>query len=299
MIDRVCSLIRMQKPSIDDGALLYASGKTVPSDATRGYRTGCIFHHTDGGAKTALYVNEGSASSCAFRAVQAASTSELDDLSDVDTLAYTGGSILVADNTSKYVERAVSGHATLDATGALTLATVTKTNTVALTDLRQEDAGKDLLPDAPDGDGGTLGLADAIGSPVVGTTTNNTAVTEKCAFDFVVPPDYVAESDLTVRVNALVSAARNAESLLDVVVKHIKAGALDATDLVLTDAVDMKDVTTAANQDFTVDGDASGDEINPGDVLHVEISFETDDTGGSSNGYAQINAVQVLVPSYR
>jgi len=179
---------------------------------------------------------------------------------------------------------------------------VTKTHAIALTDLRCENAVKDALPDTPDGDGGTLGLADAAGSPVVGTTTNGGATanaTEKCSFDYVVPADYVAGEDIVCRVKGLVSAARNAESLLDVVVKHVKAGALDATDLCTTAAIDMKDVTTEANEDFTIDSDSTGDELAAGSVLHVEVSFETDDTGATADGYAQINGIEMRVPCYR
>ncbi len=46
-----------------------AFGSTVPSDATAGYATGCRFIHTDGGAGTSVYVNEGTSSSCDFNAV--------------------------------------------------------------------------------------------------------------------------------------------------------------------------------------------------------------------------------------
>lgn len=267
MIDRICSLLKMKKPEMNRG-LLFASGATVPTDGTDGYQTGCIFQHTDGSAATALYVNEGTATSCDFNPV------------------ISPGSI--------------SGHATVSAAGTLTLATVTKTCGIALTDLRCSAKGKDALPDAPDAT--DLGLADAIGSPVVGTTTNGgatAAATEKAAFDFVVPPDYVAGQDLTVRINAKVSAARQAASPLDVVAKLVKGGALDATDLCTTAAQEMKAVTDPADKDFTIDGDASGDALAPGSVLHVEISFKTDDTGATADGYAQINSVSVLVPSYR
>lgn len=48
--------------------ILRAWGDTVPADGTAGYATGCIFHHTDGGANTALYVNEGTIDSCDFNA---------------------------------------------------------------------------------------------------------------------------------------------------------------------------------------------------------------------------------------
>ena len=58
MQERVCSLIRMKPPVHESNGLLFASDDTVPTDATVGYQTGCIFQHTDGGDGDALYVNE-------------------------------------------------------------------------------------------------------------------------------------------------------------------------------------------------------------------------------------------------
>jgi len=69
MISRIASLLRMQQPVLADRGLLLASGATVPTDGTDGYQVGCIFQHTDGGDETALYVNEGSVTSCDFNAL--------------------------------------------------------------------------------------------------------------------------------------------------------------------------------------------------------------------------------------
>lgn len=49
--------------------ILVAFGVDVPTDGQAGYAVGCLFLHVDGGAGTALYVNEGSATSCDFDAV--------------------------------------------------------------------------------------------------------------------------------------------------------------------------------------------------------------------------------------
>jgi len=57
--------------TIEDGILI-AYGNTVPTDEASGYAIGCIFIHTDGGDATALYVNEGTASSCNFNAITVA-----------------------------------------------------------------------------------------------------------------------------------------------------------------------------------------------------------------------------------
>lgn len=68
MQQRVASLIKSEVPDNNEG-LLSASGSTVPADGSTGYQTGCTFKHTDGGAGTAFYVNEGSVTSSAFVAV--------------------------------------------------------------------------------------------------------------------------------------------------------------------------------------------------------------------------------------
>ena len=54
------------------GNALQVAGTTVPTDGAAGYATGCLFQHTDGGDGTALYVNEGTDSSCNFNAVTVA-----------------------------------------------------------------------------------------------------------------------------------------------------------------------------------------------------------------------------------
>jgi hypothetical protein len=69
MIDRIAKLLRIQPPAVEPEGLLLASGTSVPADGTAGYQTGCLYQKTDGGDGTALYVNEGTASSCNFNAV--------------------------------------------------------------------------------------------------------------------------------------------------------------------------------------------------------------------------------------
>jgi len=54
------------------GNALHAHGTTVPTDADSGYAVGCLYAKTDGGDGTALYVNEGSATSCDFNLITVA-----------------------------------------------------------------------------------------------------------------------------------------------------------------------------------------------------------------------------------
>ena len=56
----------------DAGGIQIVFGTTVPADAAAGYATGCLFMKTDGGAGTALYVNEGTAVSANFDAATVA-----------------------------------------------------------------------------------------------------------------------------------------------------------------------------------------------------------------------------------
>ena len=56
----------------ENGDVLIAAGDTVPTDGDVGYATGCIFIHTDGGAGTALYTNEGTNASADVDAVSVA-----------------------------------------------------------------------------------------------------------------------------------------------------------------------------------------------------------------------------------
>ena len=47
-----------------------AKGAVVPSDGDAGFAKGCIFIQTDGGVATTFYINEGTAASCDFNAME-------------------------------------------------------------------------------------------------------------------------------------------------------------------------------------------------------------------------------------
>jgi len=66
MLQRIAGLLRHLPPLTVNRGLLYGSGPAVPTDADDGWQTGATFAHTDGGSGTALYVNEGSVTSCNF-----------------------------------------------------------------------------------------------------------------------------------------------------------------------------------------------------------------------------------------
>ena len=58
----------VEKPGV---GILFASGTTVPTDATTGFAPGCIFIDTDAAANSTVYINEGTATSCAFKVLPA------------------------------------------------------------------------------------------------------------------------------------------------------------------------------------------------------------------------------------
>ena len=72
MKQRIASLLRKEPVGPEISGLLQAAGETVPTDGAAGYATGCLFQHTDGGDGTALYVNEGTVTSCDFNAITVA-----------------------------------------------------------------------------------------------------------------------------------------------------------------------------------------------------------------------------------
>jgi len=71
----------------EEGAIFGQSGKkwfagsaVVPSDGSAGYEPGCVYVHTDGVAGTALYINDGTGTSCDFNAMSAAGGIDLNGL---------------------------------------------------------------------------------------------------------------------------------------------------------------------------------------------------------------------------
>ena len=113
MLGRIASLLRIKEPIHEDEGLLLASGATVPTDATVGYQTGCVFQHTDGTTGTALYINEGTYASCDFNAIASLTAAqEASIAANIALLAATAG---VA-TASKALILDASGHL---ASGAL------------------------------------------------------------------------------------------------------------------------------------------------------------------------------------
>lgn len=54
--------------------IMEAYGNVLPIDGTTGYAVGAVFKHSDGGVDTAVYINEGSKTSCDFNPIDAVPT---------------------------------------------------------------------------------------------------------------------------------------------------------------------------------------------------------------------------------
>lgn len=173
---------------------------------------------------------------------------------------------------------------TVDASNPVSNPT-TRVFPIAPTSWRKSAALKDALDDAA----GTslLGLADAQGSLIVSSSTNNTSVTEKAACYVALPSNYQAGGTLTLRLRGSVSVARTASCTIDAVVKKLGDAGL-GSDICETAAQSINS-TTAANKDFVITPTG----LVAGDVLMVEVTIVNNDTGGSTGGVATMQAASL------
>ncbi len=153
---------------------------------------------------------------------------------------------------------------------------------IPLTQFMKNAAIKDPLADTA----GTslLGLADANGSPLLGSSTNNTSVTEAAVVYVPVPSDYVPGSKLYVAVRAKVSVARTVAATVDLTVKAL--GDSLGSDINATDAQAL----TTAYKTFLFDITPTG--LIPGrTILEIVLTLLNNDTGGSTGGAASATEV--------
>lgn len=82
------NLFDIQGYALEDGfkKIVLAKGTTVPTDATAGFLTGCVFLKTNGAGGTSTYINEGTSTSCAFHAIGNASVTNQAATSTTDGL---------------------------------------------------------------------------------------------------------------------------------------------------------------------------------------------------------------------
>lgn len=131
----------------------------------------------------------------------------------------------------------------------------------------------------------------ATNSPkIVGEAASGNTKTNKMRRQFTLPPEYVSGESVTLRIKCKedVGAATVSTSIDAVVYEADKAAGLSA-DLCATAAQDV--TTTAANKDFDITPTA----LVAGDVLDIEITGVTTDTGGTVGTVLTIYDVALLL----
>ena len=136
----------MTPPDPTKDGFIGSSGNTVPANGTSGYATGCTFVHEDGGAGTAFYVNEGTATSCAFVTYTDLSTAERALLSATAGTAAASKAVVLDASKDIAGLNDVSIGGTLTVVDAPVLTAETAVGTITLTTTKAPagaTAGKD------------------------------------------------------------------------------------------------------------------------------------------------------------
>lgn len=136
----------------------------------------------------------------------------------------------------------------------------------------------------------TVGTFGTNSPKIVGEAASGNSKTNKMRRQFALPVEYVAGGNVTVRVKCqeAVAAAQVATSVDMSVYKADKAGGISA-DLCATNAQDVTNV--AANADFSITPTG----LSAGDLLDIEITIVTNDTGGTHGTIATIFDTEILL----
>ncbi|MFA7070201.1 MAG: hypothetical protein WC144_05105 [Sulfurimonas sp.] len=164
---------------------------------------------------------------------------------------------------------------------------------VNFTDLRRTGDCALILPNA--GDNTNLGITTgASGAANISLTSSNptgATKTEKARFQFIIPANYIAASDLTLTASARVAVALQVSATLDFTAfesnKELGVGA----DICATAAQSIN-TNVWANYAYTITGAA----LLPGDVIDIEMTIALDDTAGAHAGFGQIGNITITVP---
>lgn len=125
---------------------------------------------------------------------------------------------------------------------------------------------------------------------IVGEAASGNVKTNKMRRQFTLPPEYVAGQTVTLRVRAIeaVGAATVSTTIDAEVFEADLAGGISA-DLCTTAAIDVTD--TIGNKDFTITPTG----LAAGDVLDIELTGVTTDTGGTVGTVLTISDVRLLL----
>lgn len=164
---------------------------------------------------------------------------------------------------------------------------------VPVTSMRVHDAMHTVLPGTAANDD----MAIITGTPgtdaptLQGVDFGGTSTDEKCAFEFVLPPEYVAGETVVCRLTAaMITAVSDGTATVDVEAwETTKAGAVGA-DICATAAQSINSLT-AADKDFVL----TPTSLVAGDKLIVRLSFAGSDTGNLAVMIPEISSVQMLL----
>lgn len=184
------------------------------------------------------------------------------------------------------------GHTgTWTAMGASVMPLQTTTYRIPLTSLQAPGTGADLGSSAGT-PAGALGMTVgtyATATPLLTTeVANGNKKTDKGRFQFRLPLEYVAGSDVVVRVRALRSGTLAATPPGQIDVECVKAtDSVAGSDICATTIQNILATAgglTASNFDFTITGTG----LVAGDLLDLQVTAIADDTGGTNSKVVQI-----------
>jgi len=124
---------------------------------------------------------------------------------------------------------------------------------------------------------------------IQGVDAGGTTETQYAGFSFALPPEYVAGTNFTVRINAGMLVVADASATVDV--ECIKTCIASPSDLCGTAAQSINS-TTHADKDFTI----TGTTLSPGDRVSIRIKTVVTDAGNAApNINSSIRSVKLLL----
>lgn len=165
--------------------------------------------------------------------------------------------------------------------------------TIPLTSLRVHDAMQTNLPGTAANDD----MALVTGTPgtdvptLQGVDFGGASTDEKGAFEFVLPPEYVAGESITVRAKAaMLTTVSDGTATLDCECWKSNGSGAAGSDLCATAAQSINSLTPA-NKDFTITPTG----LAAGDRLLIRLSFGGSDVGNVGVMIPEISELQVLL----
>lgn len=135
----------------------------------------------------------------------------------------------------------------------------------------------------------TIGTHGSASPKLVGEAASGNSKTNKCRFQFPLPPEYVSGETITLRVRGKMTGDVQVAQTVDATCyKHDEAAGV-GSDLCATAAQSL--TTSAANYDFTITPTG----LAAGDTLDIELTTVANDTGGTANKLAEIYRVALLL----